>query len=102
MDVPTYLASTDEKSFQRTVVDAAMTLGWICVHFPNAIINPTGWPDLILIGHRRVLFRELKTDRGKVSRFQQEWIDKLSAAGADVAVWRPSDWQNITLDLQTD
>lgn len=58
-----------------------------------------GWPDLVLIGPRGVLFRELKT-RGQytpVARDDDLSADQravgrdLAAAGMDWAVWRPAD-----------
>lgn len=50
-----------------------------------------GWPDLVLVGPRGVLFRELKAARGRVSRDQAEWMLALARAGEDVGVWRPYD-----------
>lgn len=50
-----------------------------------------GYPDWTVAGIGGVLFRELKTQRGKVSREQQAWLDALAAAGQDAGVWRPMD-----------
>jgi hypothetical protein len=55
--------------------------------------SPEGWPDLA-IGKRGglvVIFWELKTERGRVTPAQQEWLDILVAAGNQVGVRRPSD-----------
>jgi hypothetical protein len=51
----------------------------------------SGWPDLALCGRRGLLFRELKTAAGRLSVTQRQWGDRLCAAGADWAVWRPAD-----------
>jgi hypothetical protein len=48
-----------------------------------------GYPDWTITG-KRVLFRELKSQRGRVTAEQQEWLDALTAAGEDAKVWRPS------------
>ena len=48
-----------------TVKAMAERLGWIAVHFPNAVINPPGWPDLTLIKGRRTSL-PLKRHRGKL------------------------------------
>lgn len=49
-----------------------------------------GWPDWTILGSR-VLYRELKAEKGKVTVAQQAVGDMLTAAGDDWAVWRPSD-----------
>jgi hypothetical protein len=89
-----------EWQFHGLVVEAAELYGWIAVHFRQMVGNPSGWPDLVLIRGERTLFRELKTDRGKVSRRQEEWLDRLAGVGADVAVWRPCDWDEIVAELR--
>ena len=54
-------------------------------------VSVKGWPDWSIRGPRGVLFRELKSQRGRVEPEQREWLDALAAAGADVDVWRPED-----------
>ena len=49
-----------------------------------------GWPDWVIIGSR-ILHRELKTERGKVTDEQQQVGIRIASAGGDWAVWRPSD-----------
>ena len=48
-----------------------------------------GFPDWCIAGPRGVMFRELKTERGRLSAKQKEWLAVLDAANADVDVWRP-------------
>lgn len=48
-----------------------------------------GFPDWTITGPGGLIFRELKTEAGKVTPAQQEWLDALAAAGADAGVWRP-------------
>jgi hypothetical protein len=55
------------------------------------MISPSGFPDLVIAGHR-VVYRELKRQTENPTKAQREWIAALEAAGADVGVWRPSDW----------
>lgn len=50
-----------------------------------------GFPDWVFAGPRGVLFRELKTARGRLSIAQVMWRRVLRQAGADVDVWRPED-----------
>jgi hypothetical protein len=59
-----------------------------------------GFPDLVLAHNTRgVLFAELKSDIGRVSTLQKAWHETLSAAGAEVHVWRPKDLQDISTRL---
>lgn len=50
-----------------------------------------GWPDWVILGCRRVLFRELKSDYGHLTPEQRRVGYALQAAGQDFAVWRPAD-----------
>lgn len=60
------------------------------VHHRHSQDTHPGWPDDVLIG-TLVLYRELKTNRGKITSAQEAMHAELAAAGADVAVWRPED-----------
>jgi len=42
-----------------------------------------------------VIFAELKTQLGRVTDQQLDWITTLKAAGAEAYIWRPSDWNEI-------
>jgi len=56
-------------------------------------VSCNGYPDWTICGApgKGVVIRELKSEKGRLSAAQQEWIGDLKAAGADVGVWRPSD-----------
>jgi hypothetical protein len=84
-----------EKSFQASVVQLARLLGWRVHYVRNSIGSPQGWPDLVLCRDGVLLFRELKTAKGRVASEQSEWGDLLARCGLDSAVWRPSDWTRI-------
>ena len=99
-----------EAEFQSAVVELAEALGWHWWHFADSRrpgrgglwvgdVGARGWPDLVLVRHNRHLLRELKTDGGRLSKAQQQAIQLLAAAGFDVAVWRPADWDDIEADL---
>jgi hypothetical protein len=60
-------------------------------HTYNSEKSPSGFPDLVIAG-RWVVYRELKRQTENPTKAQREWIAALEAAGADVGVWRPSDW----------
>ena len=84
-----------EKDFQKKVVDFATKLGYKCFHDYDSRRNAPGFPDLVLVS-RYVIFAELKTDTGRLTDAQVEWIQALTAAeGVYAVVWRPSDWETI-------
>lgn len=89
-----------EAQFMKTVRDAAHQLGWVTVHFPNSLANPSGWPDLLMFRDGRVLVAELKTGTGKLGPKQWEWIGTLAGVGIHVQVWRPEDWETIEQTLK--
>jgi hypothetical protein len=55
---------------------------------------------VVLVRGERLLIRELKTARGKLSQAQEMWIGALAAAGVNVGVWRPGDWAVIEAELR--
>ena len=101
-----------EAHFQQAVYEAARLNGWLVAHFGSSEgadgnwrtttrYDAKGFPDLVLAHPTLgVLFRELKTDRGTLTKFQIEWLDLLYTAGADSAVWRPQDWLKILAQLK--
>jgi len=97
-----------EREFQREVIKIAESLGWYVNHaLPGKgrnkhltlFIGKRGFPDLVLCRPPRLIFVELKSETGKVSTDQQEWLKALRACGVEVHVWRPSDWERITAIL---
>lgn len=115
--------SIDEFTWQQTVVDEGMRLGWE-VHFephwywrairewlerhPNywRYIERTkrGWPDLTMwhLGHKRTVFAELKTETGVVKPDQVERLTQLWQVGNEVYVWRPRHRDQVDRILRGD
>lgn len=91
-----------ESQFLQQVRDLAKLTGWECYHTHNSQRSEPGWPDLVLASaaHRRVLFVELKTAVGRLSKHQQKWLGLLSACGMEAAVWRPADLPEIAKILR--
>lgn len=87
-----------EETLRSRVLYRTHKYGWRVLSIQRAVVGPgafrtpasKGFPDLSLFGPR-VLYRELKRELGKLTPEQQEWRDILLAAGADWAIWRPSD-----------
>lgn len=85
-----------EKDFQESLLKMAQLLGWWVFHPYDSRRSRAGFPDLVLLkeGHPP-LFRELKTDKGRVRPEQQAVGDLMLATGLDWAIWRPADWKQI-------
>lgn len=105
-----YEESMAEVDLLRAVLSLAEVGGWRAAHFhdsrrqvgPGRFVGDAGaagWPDLVLSRAGRVLFRELKTMKGAVSKVQQGWIGDLQKAGFDAGVWRPCDLPEIEREL---
>lgn len=88
-----------EKQFQSEIVKFAKRCGWSVYHTHDSRRSEPGFPDLVLVKDR-VLYRELKTDTGRISKAQKIWGQALIKAGADFKVWRPRDLQTIIKELR--
>jgi hypothetical protein len=101
-----------EAAFQARVFAFAREHGWAVLHVPRVSVrrggklvhltatvgDGRGFVDAVLV-RDRVLFRELKSDRGTLDPEQTRWRDRLHAANADWAVWKPKDWQLVVETL---
>ena len=107
---PTLTFTQTEKAFMAQVIQYATLRGWVAWHdrannAPRACKrckarldiprNDPGFPDLILVRRPRVVWAELKAERGRLSTDQRDWLRELAAAGQEVFVWRPSDFEEI-------
>lgn len=95
------LAVVTEAQFQAAVLDLARLRKWIYYHTYDSRHSPAGFPDLVLVRATRIVFAELKTNRGRVSVAQSVWLRALqvleatTAGAVSVHVWRPADWGTI-------
>ena len=89
--------SLTEKEWSQVVVDYARLTGWQVYRTWNSIHSPPGFPDLCMARGPRLVFAELKTERGKLSPAQIAWLDTLAAVpGIEVyRTWRPSNWETV-------
>lgn len=91
-----------EREFQDKVLKYAQYLGLLCYHTHDSRRSQAGFPDLVIVG-KRTIFAELKSERGKLSNPQREWLLRLRDSGQEVYVWRPDDWptvQDVLLSVQ--
>jgi hypothetical protein len=83
----------NETQFQGQVIQLAELYQWKWYHPAVSQFSVGGWPDLVLV-RERLMIRELKTEKGKVTPKQRDWLDALRFANVDAAVWRPVDLTN--------
>ena len=106
----TLLLNLPEVDFQTRIIDRAQALGWWIHHdrparkkndeWSTAISGDAGFPDLVLVRKGRVIFAELKTEKGRLSKTQSGWLGALGISDPDpgdveVYLWRPSDTSRI-------
>ena len=87
-------ASMSEKEIQAQVLALAETTGWLCYHTYNSQRSQAGFPDLVLVRGDRLIFAELKREKGRLTESQRTWLSALDET-AETYVWRPSDWDAV-------
>ena len=94
-----FAANVSEDIFKDAVLRQAKAFGWLRFH-PLPAMNARGrhatfqqgekgFPDLTLARRGVVIFRELKSNTGRLSPEQEAWGAELGDAWG---VWRPRDW----------
>lgn len=81
----------NEKQLQSAIVTLCRLRRCQVYHSFLSIKSEPGFPDLVIAREGLLLFREIKTDRGKVTEAQAQWLQLLRSAGADASVWREAD-----------
>lgn len=89
-----------EAEFQKRITDLCDWLKLKWHHETDSRRSKAGFPDLVIVGPGGLLFAELKTQRGRVSKEQQAWLSALLDVGVRAYVWRPSDWPRIVQELK--
>ena len=103
---------TGEADFQAEVIRQAEAFEWTAMHVRRSVsgqkgrwmttTSVKGWPDLVLFKPEvGILYRELKTDRGRITAEQRQVLTDLQAAGGNVGIWRPRQWPDILATLRT-
>jgi len=94
-----------ERDFLSQVIDLAKLFRWKIHHTRPAWSNKgwrtpiqgdTGFPDLVLVRSPKCIIAELKSEKGKLSPNQEQWLRELSECpGICVCVWKPSQFDEI-------
>ena len=100
-----------ENNWMGWIVDLAHWHGYKVAHFRPARTahgwrtagqyDAKGFPDLVMINPEqgRVLFREIKSDGGRLDDDQALWRNWLVSAGADWGLWQPKDRDDVVATL---
>ena len=98
-----------ERDFSSSIEATLRLCGWRWCHFRAAraaqgwrtpLSGDAGFPDIVAVRGRPLLFCELKAEAGAVRPEQRDWLEALEAAGQEVHLWRPRDWDAITETLK--
>ena len=90
-----------EAEYKATIVEAGLKYGWLVESIPDSRkVYPretaAGFPDLVLAKPPILLFIEVKTEHGKLSKQQALWLLELNQCGGVQAfVARPSGWDSL-------
>lgn len=85
-----------EASFQDKVVQLAELCGWEWWHDTDSRRNKAGLPDLLLVRPPRLVFAELKAEKGAVRPAQRQWLELLGRCpGVEAYLWFPSDFEEV-------
>jgi hypothetical protein len=93
-------ASIPEKDFLATVRGMGEVYAWRVYQVLDtanyAKRTSKGWPDLFMVKEGRALAIEGKTEKGRVTPDQQEWIELLATVpGITSGVYRPRDMDEL-------
>jgi hypothetical protein len=107
-----WAATVSEAAFQTGVIRLARSLNYEIYHHTTAggkcrqcgtrssggrIVTSKGFPDLVIArtDPPRLIYAELKSQKGRIAPEQREWQERLEANGQEFYIWRPSDWPDI-------
>jgi len=92
-----------EAELQKRITDLCDWLALKWHHETDSRKSKKGFPDLVICGVRGIIFAELKSERGRVTIEQDEWLLALLNSNAQqvyVRLWRPSGWDAIEEELK--
>jgi hypothetical protein len=92
----------NEAHFKRHLVARARSLGWLVYHHPDSRhAYAAGFPDLVMVRGQVLYFIECKSNEGRFTPEQSDWIDALQEARQHVDIWRPAHHHRIEAVLST-
>ena len=94
------LRTVTEAEWQETIREHAWYTGWLYFHVQDSRRNYAGFPDTVLARAGRLIFAELKTEVGKLTKKQALWLRVLGTVpGIEAYCWRPHDRDAVSRAL---
>jgi hypothetical protein len=94
-------AVVTERDLTAYVRDLAKLCRWKRYHAWLSKHSPAGFPDEVLVRAPRLIFAELKSEKGALTDAQAAWLNELSQVpGLEVYVWKPADMDAIAETLR--
>src|SRR5262252_8349183 len=92
------IGDESEAHFMNRIRRRAKLLGWEDFHQQDSMGTRAGLPDLILVRPPRVIFAELKSEHGRLTRAQRHTLANLMGCpGGGDHIWeaqgKDSDWE---------
>lgn len=94
-----------EREFATQVEHLLDLFGWLWKHDEPAVRQSGKWatsfrgargfPDYIATRDGRLVFAEIKNERGRLTSSQVLWLETLQTTSAEVYVWRPGDLYEV-------
>ena len=97
-----------EKQFLSQVIDLLRMFNWKFEHtFEQGVYakrTSKGFPDIVAVRNGLCLFIELKSEKGRLTPSQEEWMNELykiaeHSLGVMAFVWRPSQLETEILEV---
>ena len=111
MSRPRDPAEPTEQQFLGMVLQLAKLHRWRSIHVRPGRTAAGGWRtpvqgdgvgfvDCLLLRDSRLIAAELKSSRGTTTPEQDAWLKSFREVGAEVFIWKFSDWKEIEATLK--
>jgi len=85
-----------EKQWLQHVRTLAHTQGWRTYHPLRSQGSEAGWVDLVCLRPPVLVLAELKTDHGRLTAAQRQWLEGLQQVTTIAThLWRPEHWDQV-------
>ena len=94
-----------ERDFATQVEHLLDLFGWLWKHDEPAVRQSGKWatsfrgargfPDYVATRDGRLVFAEIKNEKGRLTTGQVQWLTRLGNTTAEVYTWRPNDLETV-------